>query len=348
MANPAFGVFLHAVGGLAAGSFYVPFRRVKEWSWESAWLVQGVAAWLVMPWVAAWLTVPDPAGILAASPPRSLALAYGFGALWGIGGLTFGLSMRYLGLSLGYAVALGFCAAFGTLVPPVVHGTFGELTGTAGGATVLAGVGLCLAGIALGGRAGIRKERELTDDQKRASVREFSLLKGFAVAVFAGVMSACMAFAVEAGAPIAEAAVRAGAPTIYQNNPVFVVIMAGGFTTNFLWCAFLLARNRTAGDYVRGPAGPRAANFALALLAGAIWYGQFFFYGMGTTRMGRYDFSSWSIHMAFIIVFSGLWGLYFREWKGVSRRTAALVWGGLAVLVASTVVIGIGNKLAGP
>jgi len=344
--NPFFGVVLHAIGGFSAGSFYLPFKRVAKWKWESYWMIQGVLAWVIMPPVAAWLTTPHLGEILAHSPVRSMFLAWLFGALWGIGGLTFGLSMRYLGLSLGYAIALGFCAAFGTLIPPIFNGTAGSLFAGAGGLIVLAGILVCLIGIALCGHAGVCKERELTEEQKKNSVQEFSLAKGFGVAIFAGVMSACMAFAISAGKPIADAAIAAGTPVVYQNNPVFILIMAGGFTTNFIWCLVLNFKNKSGGDYLRGSPQLLMANYVLAGLAGVIWFGQFFFYGMGTTKMGKYDFSSWTIHMAFIIVFSSLWGIYLKEWRGVSRGTMSKVWLGLGVLTLSTVVIGFGNYVA--
>ncbi|MHC4401660.1 MAG: L-rhamnose/proton symporter RhaT [Planctomycetota bacterium] len=345
-ADPLLGVLLHAIGGLAAGSFYIPFRRVKGWAWESYWMVQGVLAWIVTPWVVAWLTVPHLFDVLRNSPPKSLALAYLFGLLWGVGGLTFGLSMRYLGMSLGYATALGFCAAFGFLIPPIVDGQFFGMFRSFSGCTVLDGVAICLVGIVVCGMAGIRKERELTEEQKKKTIKEFTLVKGFAVAVFAGVMSACMAIGIHFGEPIAQTALEARVPAIYQKVPIFILILAGGFTTNFIWCLILNVRNRSAGDYVAGSRAPLVLNYVLAGLAGVIWYGQFFFYGMGTTKMGEYDFSSWTIHMAFIIVFSNLWGIYFREWKGVRRWTALLVWSGIAILILSTVVIGLGNFLA--
>ena len=346
MANPFLGVGLHSVGGLAAGSFYVPFRKVKEWAWESYWLIQGVFAWIIMPWVAAFLTCPGLMETLAQSPGRAKVWAYVYGALWGVGGLTFGLSMRYLGMSLGYAVALGFCATFGTLIPPLFEGKLVGMLASSGGLIVLFGVLVCVAGICLTGTAGVRKERELTEEQKKETIREFSLVKGFAVAIFAGIMSACMAFGINAGKPIAEAALAHGAPTLYQNNPVFILIMAGGFTTNFIWCLILNAKNKSGKDYVTGRSGLLVRNYAFSGLAGVIWFGQFFFYGMGTTQMGKFDFSSWTIHMAFIIVFSNLWGIRFHEWKGVGRRTLRLVWLGIGVLVLSTVVIGVGNTLA--
>ena len=343
--NPFLGVFLHSVGGLAAGSFYIPLKKVRRWAWESYWLVQGVAAWVVMPTLVAWFTVPELVSVMSGIESATAIKVYLFGALWGIGGLTFGLSVRYLGMSLGYAVALGFCAAFGSLVPPIARGEIREKFGSQAGLMILAGVVVCLAGIAVCGYAGVSKERELTDDQKKETIAEFSLVKGIAVAVFAGVMSACMAFAFDVGKPIAVAAEEAGAG-IFQNNPMYIIAMAGGFTTNFVWCLLLNLKNRSIGDYVGGSARELAPNYGLAGLAGGIWYGQFFFYGMGQERLGgEYDFSSWTIHMAFIIVFSNLWGIYFREWKGVSRRTKGLVWAGILVLILSTIVTGGGNYL---
>lgn len=346
-ANPFLGVSLHAVGGLAAGSFYIPYKGVRNWAWESYWLVGGVLSWIVAPWLVAWLTAPDLIGVLAGAPPASMLWSYTFGVLWGIGGLTFGLSMRYLGISLGYAVALGFCAALGTLIPPIFSGAIGGMMAGQSGRVVLAGVVLCLAGIAVCGRAGILKERELSAESKAQTIAEFNFARGIWVAVLAGVMSACMAFGIAAGKPIAELAVKNGAAPLWQNTPVFIVILAGGFTTNCIWCLFLNWRNRTGGDYLNADGSPLLANYLLSALAGVTWYLQFMFYGMGTTQMGRYDFASWTLHMAFIIVFSNLWGLALREWKGCSRKTLAWIAAGLLVLVASTIVIGYGNKLGG-
>jgi L-rhamnose-H+ transport protein len=284
--------------------------------------------------------------------------------MWGIGGLTFGLSMRYLGLSLGMALSLGFCAVFGTLVPPVFEGRIAGLVATTSGRIVILGIIVCLAGIALCGRAGMRKEKELSDAEKKASIAEFSFVKGAWVAVFAGIMSSCMAFAFAAGKPIAEAAIRSGARPLFQNFPVLIVALLGGFTTNFIWCVTLSIKNRSGRDYLRtrvAQAGGAAAsdpvaasasrpsllvNYLFSALAGTTWYFQFFFYGMGTTKMGRYDFSSWTIHMAFIITFSSLWGIYFHEWRATGKPTRRLVVAGIVVLILSTIVVGAGNYVA--
>ncbi|MHC4619528.1 MAG: L-rhamnose/proton symporter RhaT [Planctomycetota bacterium] len=344
--NPFLGVILHALGGFAAGSFYIPFKKVRNWAWETYWLVGGFFAWVIAPLVIALATVPDLLTVLRQAPPQSVFFCYLFGLLWGVGGVTFGLSMRYLGMSLGYALALGFCAAFGTIIPPIATGAFGELVARGSGLTTLGGVVVCLAGIAVCGWAGMFKERELSEEKKRETIKEFNFAKGLWVATFAGVMSACMAFGIAAGKPIARLAVEKGVAPLWQNSVVFVCILAGGFTTNLIWCLFLNARNGTSKDYVKAGDASLASNYVFCALAGITWYLQFMFYGMGTTKMGKYDFSSWTIHMAFIIVFSNIWGLIFREWKGTSRRTHRIIFFGILVLVLSTVVVGFGNYLA--
>jgi L-rhamnose-H+ transport protein len=349
-ANPLLGVVLHSIGGLAAASFYIPFKRVRHWSWETYWLVGGVFSWIVAPLVIALLIVPNTFAVLAGTEGGTLFWTYLFGVLWGVGGLTFGLTMRYLGIALGYAIALGFCAAFGTLVPPVYSGEIGRVLGTISGRIVLLGVAVCLTGIAASGVAGMSKERELSEEQKRTSVQEFSFIRGLVVAIFCGVMSACMSFGFAAGKPIAEMAVKQGAPPLWQNLPVLVVILLGGFTTNFIWCLALNFKNGTGKEYFAGISarGKRVLlpeNYLLCAMAGIVWYFQFFFYSMGTTKMGRYDFSSWTLHMAAIIIFSTLWGIALREWRGTSARTHLWIGIGLAVLIASTIVVGYGNYL---
>jgi L-rhamnose-H+ transport protein len=351
--DPALGVILHAIGGLASSSFYLPFRGVKRWAWESYWLVGGVFSWVIAPWAFALLQTPDLLGVLQESPPSALFWTYLFGVLWGVGGLTFGLTMRYLGIALGMAMALGYCAAFGTLMPPLFRGELESVAHTKAGATVLLGVVVCLAGIVVSGLAGRSKERELTDEQKQIIIREFSFVRGVLVATVSGVLSACMSYAFAAGKPIAELAVQRGTHPLWQNLPILVVVLAGGLTTNLIWCLMLNVRNGTARDYlgtnVRDgslSASSLRANYALCGAAGTIWYLQFLFYGMGNTLMGKFDFSSWTLHMASIMIFGTLWGLALREWKGASARTQILNALGLLILVASTVVVGYGNYLA--
>lgn len=527
--NPLLGVVFHWLGGLASGSFYVPFRGVKRWSWETAWLVAGVFSWLVAPWFFALLNTTDVITVLKETPGSVWFYAYLFGLLWGFGGLTFGLTMRYLGMSLGMAVALGYCTVFGTLIPPIFKGEFhSKLIEPESGRWVLLGLVVCVAGIVVTALAGRLKEGEMDEEQKKNTVKEFDFKKGILVATFSGIMSACFAFGLSAGDKIREitykvdivnsaaaegkAAQRTSEPAadevealltaaksanlfkpnekpslggligileephtlglkldkvqddqkpkltakideatkkadsalaalqtastplaarlfayanaikdlahfktidelttlseketainvtaaganfgeihakhhLWTGLPVLIVVLLGGFTTNFFWCVFLNIRNKTGYEYfareLRHPSHgkdstilenptdapavemaeqsrigksnsdlriPRLTNFLFAALAGITWYFQFFFYSMGETQMGDYKFSSWTLHMASIIIFSSIWGLALGEWKGASAKSKGLLLGGLAILILSTVVIGYGNWVGG-
>jgi L-rhamnose-H+ transport protein len=375
--NPPLGVVFHWLGGLAAGSFYVPFRQVKRWSWETYWLAGGMFSWIIAPWMFAWLMTNRLTATVSETPSQTLLLVSLFGVLWGFGGLTFGLTMRYLGMSLGMAVVMGLCAAFGTLIPPVARGEFASrVLGTQSGQMILLGIGVCLVGITIAGMAGVSKERELSAEQKTEVIREFNFRKGLLVAIFSGVMSACFSYGLAAGEPIRQITLRQGTNPLWQGLPILVVILWGGFLTNFVWCVILNFKNRSGHEYftsktpasVEPPAGennragqlvtqmvlekqavvetPLARNYLFCAIAGTAWYLQFFFYTMGEAQMGAYKFSSWTLQMASIIIFSSLWGIALREWKGTSRRTRALLACGLAVLVASTMIVGYGNYLA--
>ncbi len=535
MNNPILGVFYHWLGGLASGSFYVPFRGVKRWSWETSWLAAGVFSWIIAPWVFATLNTTDVVTVLQETPGQVRFYSYLFGAMWGLGGLTFGLTMRYLGMSLGMAVALGYCTVFGTLIPPLFRGEFqAKLIDKASGQWILAGIVVCVIGIIVTALAGKTKENEMTEAQKRDTVKEFNFKKGILVATFSGIMSACFAFGLTAGdwmrattlnvdmvndaaargkqavrtlEPIGEdaaalckslagaglfasdkeaslpdvlglieepftvqskiaglkskatltpeetrdladletklpAAVQkseaaltavktssnplairiadystklpgiatdakvfdildnlsalssketalnvsaAGAdlPAIHAKHslwtglPILIVVLLGGFTTNFIWCVLLNLKNQTGYQYFTskpgknspsadpaaggesGPAHTSAAfdgrtdptpvpligNYLFAALAGVTWYFQFFFYSMGETQMGDYKFSSWTLHMASIIIFSSIWGLALREWKGASAKSKGLLFAGLGILILSTLVVGYGNYI---
>jgi L-rhamnose-H+ transport protein len=379
--NPLVGVIYHWIGGLASASNFIPFRPIKRWSWEIYWIIQGFAAWIVAPLVLAALLVPDLVSVLHEAPAATLWRTTVWGALWGIGGLTFGLAIRYLGIALGYAIALGFCTAFGTLMPPIFSGQIVAISGTTGGRVILLGVAICMVAIAVNGLAGYSKEKEVPAEEKAAlGERDYSFGKGLAVAVFAGIMSSCFAYGLTAGksiAIIARAQLESkGRADLWQNLPVLVVVLWGGFFTNLIWSAILIIRNHSATQFLGAPGinpmGASAAsgetlmeldprlpasaalrltprtlfnNYILASLAGVIWYFQFFFYSMGQTLMGKYDFSSWTLHMASIIIFATLWGIVLKEWRDTSRRTKLLVTCGLFLLIASTVVVGYGNYL---
>jgi L-rhamnose-H+ transport protein len=346
--NPPLGVLFHWLGGFASASFYVPYKRIKLWSWEIFWLAGGIFSWAIAPWLFASLRTEDLLSVLASTPSRTLLWCWFWGAMWGFGGLTFGLTMRYLGLSLGMAVALGLTTVIGTMGPPIFHGTIGEIASRPSGQLTLLGILVTLAGIVVVARAGSAKDKDL-GGKISEGVAEFDLRKGLLIAVFSGVMSGCFAWGLDAGQPIRDLTLAAGTDPLSQGLPVLCVVLAGGLTTNAIWCAILIRRNRSFGQFLgRVPTGekPRLlVNYLLAALGGTLWYFQFFFYTMGESQMGRYGFSSWTLHMASIILFSTLWGFALKEWKGASLRTRTLVWTGIGLLVGSTVIIGAGNMI---
>jgi L-rhamnose-H+ transport protein len=393
--NPFLGVLFHWMGGFASGSFYVPYKAVKKWSWETYWLVGGVASWLICPLFFALLMTQDVWGVIQAQSFSTLAWTYLFGALWGIGGLTFGLTMRYLGLSLGMGVALGFCAAFGTLLPPIfklfiptvpIPETITEIASSLPGQITLFGVFVCLLGIFIAALAGLSKERTMSDAEKKKSIAEFNFGKGILIACFSGIMSACFAFALTAAAPIGVSSAEAGTSELWTGLPKLVVVLLGGFTSNFVWCVFLNVKNRSGYQYLSATARPEHAgltasgsehgdpasdlvsetaadhikpidakdlriprlnNYFFSALAGATWYFQFFFYTMGETQMGQYGFASWTLHMASIIIFSTMWGWILHEWKGAGKKAHFLIALGIFTLILSTVIIGYGTWLGG-
>ncbi len=336
------GILLIAIGSLGAASFYVPFKKVRDWAWESYWIVQGLAAWILAPWLFALLTVPSGTlmDIIHDSPSSAKWLAIMFGALWGVGGLTFGLSIRYLGVALGQSIALGFCAAFGTLIPPIMARE--NLFSSHAGILTLIGVAVCVAGIVIVGYAGSLKNRGLSEEERRAAVKEFALRKGILIAVLAGVMSACFNFGFKYGEPINESAARFGTNELYLSNPTLIFILLGGFATNLIYCVYLNIRNGTGKDYISVPAGTFFNNLLFTFLAGFLWFLQFHFYGMGKSQLPpQMEVFGWSILMALNIAFSNIWGLFLKEWKGVSRLTLVVLLIGILVLILSTFVVNL-------
>ena len=386
--NPFLGVIFHWIGGFCSATNFIPFRQIKRWSWEVYWPIQGFAAWMIAPSLLATLFVPHCFAILQTafrSNPHDLELAFLFGVLWGVGGITFGLAIRYLGIALGYAIALGLCAFFGTLVPPVVHRIpptyqreIAVMFHQTSGQIILLGVVICLIGVAVNGAAGYSKEQEFTEEERiEAGERDYDFPKGIAIAILAGFMSSFFAFGLDAGKPIAALArqelIADHRLDLWANLPVLIVVLWGGFLTNIVWSAILIAQNGSIKQFFGQPGvnpmraahttgntlvdfdpldastydrlAPRTlvANYIFAAMAGVIWYFQFFFYSMGQTKMGKYDFSSWTLHMASIIIFATLWGLVLKEWHGTSTRTKVLVTCGLTVLIGSTIIVGYGN-----
>lgn len=406
------GVIFHFIGGFASGSFYMPFKKVRGWAWESYWIIGGLFSWLIVPPLAAWLTIPNFSQIIADTNVSTIAYTYLFGLLWGIGGLTYGLGVRYLGVALGSSIILGLCMVFGALIPSVYYqfvpqegkDSISAIAGSSWGLTVLAGLVVCIIGIIICGKAGIMKEKQLnanpspgfleketkpiqksqpsvlaeetaaagisyrpeTYDEMTigdsaaaachpapatsATATEYKFALGLTVAIISGVLSACFNFGLEAGQPmsaVANEVWKAAHPGqgefLFRNNVIYVVVLWGGLTTNFIWCMILNARNKTFGNYADKKT-PLLRNYLLSALAGTTWFLQFFFYGMGESKLGN-GASSWILHMSFIILVANMWGLISNEWKGVSPKTKFTIVLGVFVIIASVLIVGYGNYL---
>jgi L-rhamnose-H+ transport protein len=338
-------ILLIAIGSACAASFYVPIKKTKGWSWESYWIVQGVFSWVIAPWIFAYFTVPHLIQVLGNLPPTAVWHTLMFGALWGVGGLTFGLSMRFLGVGLGQSVALGFTATLGTLLPLVVAGQ--NVFASRAGVLILIGVTICIAGIALVGYAGMLRSQHMSEEDRKKAIKDFALKKGILIAVLSGVMSACFNYGlnglpgfIDAGNVIQNVAGQYGTDPLFVANPVYIFVMFGGFLTNFIYCMYLNWKNKTFSDYVSVGPGVLSNNLVFCLLGGTLWYLQFFFFGMGQSRLpaGMLVFG-WSILMALNILFSNLWGMFLHEWKGAGKKTISVLVLGLIVLVLSTFVI---------
>ncbi|MBP6758123.1 MAG: L-rhamnose/proton symporter RhaT [Flavobacterium sp.] len=356
--NALLGLLFHSIGGFASGSFYMPYNKVKGWAWESFWIIGGLFSWLIVPPLAAYLTIPGFGAIIANCSTSILILTFVMGLFWGIGGLTYGLGVRYLGMSLGNSVVLGFCAAFGAVVPSIYYTiyptagkvSFTDMLATSGGQLVLLGVLVCLLGIGISGRAGMMKERELTKEQQSASVAEFDLVKGLIIAVISGILSSFFNFGIEAGKPMADVANEAWkvlnpnqGEFLYQNNVIFVVILWGGLTTNLIWTTILSLKNKSYLNFT-DKSTPITRNVMFCALAGTTWFLQFFFYGMGESKLGN-GASSWILHMSTIILTANMWGIYRKEWSGVAPKTKWTIATGIAVILLSVVLVGIGNSM---
>ena len=327
------GLIIIALGSFCQSSSYVPIKKVRQWSWESFWLVQGVFAWIVFPLLGALLAVPQGSSLseILGAETSAAFKAMGFGALWGVGGLTFGLSMRYLGVALGQSLSLGLCAAVGTLLPAILshedlfHGS---------GLILLLGVCLTIAGIAVIGYAGALRSRQMSEEDRKKAIADFALTKGLLIAVLAGVMSACFSLGLEAGKPLQVS----GMKPLFATLPATLMVTLGGFVTNAVYCLYKNFRNRTFSDYTDTKV--LGNNILFCALAGLLWYSQFF--GLGVGKSFFEDGSvvmkfSWCILMALNVIFSNVWGIVLKEWKGSGKKTAAVLVCGLLLLVFSLI-----------
>ena len=341
------GLLIIAIGSFGQSSSYVPIKKVKSWAWESFWIVQGIFAWLVFPFLGALLGVPQGMGLFELLGSGGALKSIVYGVLWGVGGLTFGLSMRYLGVALGQSISLGTCAGFGTLLPAIFAGTDlfrGE------GLILLVGVCITLAGIAVIGYAGSLRSKNMTEEEKKAAIKDFALTKGLLVALLAGVMSACFALGLDAGAPIKEAALSNGVKPLFAGLPVILLVTFGGFLTNAAYCIQQNVKNHTGGDYFSVSGSVLVNNLLFCALAGVLWYSQFFGLEMGKSFLADSPLLlafSWSILMSLNVTFSNVWGILLKEWKGCERKTITVLVVGLVILVFSVFAPSLMNMAFG-
>ncbi len=333
--NVLIGLIIIAIGSFGQSSSYVPIKKVKEWAWENFWLTQGLFAWLLFPLLGALMGVPAGSSLFDLYAAGGAMKAIGYGVLWGVGGLTFGLSMRYLGVALGQSISLGTCSAFGTLLPAIFAGT-NLFKGN--GLILLIGVCITLAGIAVIGYAGSLRAKNMTEEEKRAAIKDFALTKGLLVALLAGVMSACFALGLDAATPIKLKAILMGVDPLYAGLPTILLVTLGGFITNAIYCIFQNVKNKTGNQYFRVPSGVLVNNLLFCALAGVLWYSQFFGLEMGKSFFVDSPILlafSWSILMALNVTFSNVWGIILKEWKGCSRKTMTVLILGLLILIFS-------------
>ena len=332
--NLVVGLLIIGFGAFCQSSSYVPINKIKSWSWESYWLVQGVFAWLLFPLAGAIISVSGTGGTLGDlmnlmhANPRATWFTILFGALWGVGGLTFGLSMRYLGVALGQSIALGTCSALGAILGPVFTGHAGDLT-----SAVIIGVVVTLIGIAIIGIAGAMKAGALPEEEKKKAIKDFNFGKGMAVALLAGFMSACFNIGLNFGQDL----YLEGTKEIFRSLPATMLVTSGGFLTNAAYCLFQNGRNRTWADYKQKSLWGN--NIFFCCLAGLLWYSQFFGLSLGKGFLTEYPVLitfSWCILMSLNVVFSNVWGIILKEWKGVSGKTVAVLVTGIIVLIIST------------
>ena len=336
--NTLIGLLIIAVGAFCQSSCYVPINKIKKWSWESYWLIQGIFAWLVFPVLGALLAVPQDHNLidLYTSAPKESLLTMFFGVLWGVGGLTFGLSMRYLGVALGQSIALGTCAGLGTIMGPVLLNVFfPELNALQSlTAAVIIGVIVTLIGIAIIGVAGGMKAASLSEEEKKEAVKDFNFPKGLAIALLAGFMSGCFNVGLEFGKDINFGELTS---PMFRTLPATLLVTIGGFITNAAYCLYQNGRNKTFSDYKDGSVW--ASNILFCALAGLLWYSQFFGLSLGRSFFesgSAMDTLAFCILMALNVTFSNVWGIILKEWKGCSKKTIIVLISGIAVLILSS------------
>ncbi len=340
--NVLLGILLIATGAFSSGSFAVPFGKIKGWKWETYWMVFSLGAYILFPLAACIIFSPDFIQIIRSTSSETVLAVFLLGAVYGVGNLSFGLALRYLGLSLGYALSLGLMLAIGTLIPPLIDGRLQLMMQGSGGKLLIWGIVVACAGIALSAWSGILKDKKVSDAKKQESIGEFNLVKGAMAAVLVGITGSAMSLGFEQGLPISDMAAQMGVDPLFTMMPVLVVLFSGTFITTIIWCVFLGLKNHSLSDY--SSAGSNkilTLNYLFGLLAGILWFGQFIVYGMGKSKMGPFTFTSWGILMALTIVFATVWGLIRKEWKGAPAKVYVLMILSLIIIIAASFMIGI-------
>lgn len=338
------GVLYHAVGASGAALCYTPQKKVAGWAWQTYWLAQAFVCWLLLPLIIAWLTIPQLANVLQEAPFSAMQSSFFLGMAYGIGGTAFGIAIRYVGFSLTYAISVGISCVLGTVLPSLVHGTLDDIMNSKGAVFLFCGILMGAIGILLCGIAGRSKEKELQKNEGKAA--GFSLAKGLPLCLLAGVLSALYGFSLDQGQPIADVAAKYGAGH-YQGNVVYIFSNTGAFVTTFLYCLYLHIKEKTFGQYAATGNRALSLNYLMSVLTGLLWYGQFFFYGLGHVRMGRYKFTSWAIHMIMLVLLSAVAGLLMKEWKNCSSQTMRILLAALLVLLVAILLLTWGNYIGG-
>jgi L-rhamnose-H+ transport protein len=345
--NPVLGTAIHAIGGISASTCYVPFQKVRNWSWESYWIIQALFAWMIMPFVLGFFTIPALITVFKESPREVMIKAVLLGAAYGFGGMSFGYAIRHIGFSLTYTISIGISAILGTLAKPMLDGELIQLFQKEGGAVLLSGMIIAVLGVAVCGWAGFHKERDLREKSQAGEKLSFNMSRGLTLTIIAGVLSAVFGLSLDIGQPVSDVAAQYGAGHFEGNSKIILSTM-GCLVTNLAWFIPLSMRNKTLKELrLKSGAGPATnlVNYLLAALSGSLWYFQFFFYGLAHVRMGVFEFASWVIHMSMLIFFSYVIGVLMKEWRKVSRKTYVILVTGLLVLFMSFLIMNKGLVL---
>jgi L-rhamnose-H+ transport protein len=344
--NIFIGLLFIAIGAFSSGSFAIPFGKIRDWKWETYWLIYSFGAYILFPLASCLIFAPGFINIYRGVPPDILWKVFLLGIVYGIGNLSFGLSLRYLGISLGYALSLGLMLAIGTLIPPLLDGRLKIMIESSGGNLLIAGVLVSGVGIALSGWAGLLKDKIISDADKRKNISEFNLIRGILAAILVGITGSAMSLGFEQGIPLADYAAKSGVDSLFITMPVMLLLLSGTMVTTIIWCIWLGFRNKSLMDYLRSSSFAKLAfNYSFSLLAGLLWFSQFILFGMGKSKMGKFTFTSWGILMALTIVFATLWGLYRKEWKGAPVKIYLLMIISMIIIIGSSFMIGISGSM---